>query len=122
VIIADLNTSIYPYTIHILRLIDIYKRLEMLLRDFMVSETNLSEEQVIALISSPKSVVQDAFLTNREIEVLSLAAKGASSKAIAGQLFISPTTVDNHLRHILKKLNAHSRLEAVRRAERSGII
>ncbi|MCC6328799.1 MAG: response regulator transcription factor, partial [Acidobacteria bacterium] len=37
-------------------------------------------------------------------------------------LHISRNTVDNHIQHILKKLNAHSRLEAVRRAELSGLI
>jgi DNA-binding CsgD family transcriptional regulator len=44
------------------------------------------------------------------------------NKNIAKQLQISPTTVNNHIQHILKKLNAHTRLEALRRAERAGLI
>ncbi|RMG50565.1 MAG: DNA-binding response regulator [Acidobacteria bacterium] len=41
---------------------------------------------------------------------------------IADRLCISRTTVNNHIQHILRKLNAHSRLEAIRRAERAGLI
>jgi DNA-binding NarL/FixJ family response regulator len=61
-------------------------------------------------------------LTNRELEVLRLLAKGATTGAIANQLHISRTTVNNHIQRLLHKLNAHSRLEAIRRAERAGLI
>ena len=70
VITVDSTTSTRPYIIHILRLIDIYKRLEMILRDFIVNATNISQKQVTSLILSSKSVFQDAYLTKREIEVL----------------------------------------------------
>jgi PAS domain S-box-containing protein len=121
-VIVDVATSMYPYTIHILRLIDVSKRLEMMIRDFILRETNISQEQFIALMSSTRSAVSQTYLTKRELEILSLVANGKTSTAIAEQLHISRTTVDNHLQHILKKLKAHSRLEAVRRAERSGIL
>ncbi len=61
-------------------------------------------------------------LTLREKEILKLLGTGQTSRSIAGSLHISRNTVDNHIQHILKKLNAHSRLEAVRRAELSGLI
>jgi DNA-binding NarL/FixJ family response regulator len=52
-------------------------------------------------------------LTSREEEILKLLSKGFLYKEIAEQLFISPDTVHNHLRHIYEKLQVHSRTEAV---------
>ncbi len=59
-------------------------------------------------------------LTRRELEVLTLLANGASTNAIAEQLCLSPHTVRSHVRHILGKLGAHSKLEAVSIATRNG--
>lgn len=61
-------------------------------------------------------------LTEREIEVLELAGKGYTNKAIAVQLKISDRTVQNHLAHIFTKLQAASRTEAVMRAVSLGIL
>lgn len=52
-------------------------------------------------------------LSRREQEVLALLARGAGTERIAGELFISPTTVRNHIENILHKLRVHSRLEAI---------
>lgn len=52
-------------------------------------------------------------LSNREKEVLRLLAAGKPSKDIADTLFISPVTVRNHIQHILEKLGAHTRLQAL---------
>jgi len=61
-------------------------------------------------------------LTGREIEVLRLMAEGVSTKKIADSLFISVTTVRNHVQHILGKLEVHSKLEAVSLALRNRIL
>lgn len=61
-------------------------------------------------------------LTEREMEVLRLAAKGYTNKAIAVQLDISDRTVQGHLAHIFDKLQADSRTEAVMRAVSLGWI
>ena len=61
-------------------------------------------------------------LTDREIEVLQLAGKGFTNKAIAVNLKISDRTVQNHLAHIFTKLQAASRTEAVMRAVSLGIL
>lgn len=61
-------------------------------------------------------------LTDRELEVLSLAAKGFTNKAIGAQLSISDRTVQGHLAHIFDKLQAGSRTEAVMRAVSLGWI
>jgi DNA-binding NarL/FixJ family response regulator len=61
-------------------------------------------------------------LSERELEVLALAAKGFTNKAIAAQLGISDRTVQGHLAHIFNKLQASSRTEAVMRAVSLGLI
>jgi len=59
-------------------------------------------------------------LTDRELDVLRLAAKGFTNKAIGVQLGISDRTVQGHLAHIFAKLQANSRTEAVMRAVSLG--
>ena len=61
-------------------------------------------------------------LTERETEVLTMAARGFTNKAIGVQLGISDRTVQGHLAHIFNKLNATSRTEAVMRAVSFGWI
>jgi DNA-binding NarL/FixJ family response regulator len=52
-------------------------------------------------------------LTDRELQVLKLVARGMNNRDIAKELFISENTVKNHVRNILEKLQLHSRMEAV---------
>lgn len=61
-------------------------------------------------------------LTDRELDVLRLAAKGYTNKAIGVQLNISDRTAQGHLAHIFAKLQASSRTEAVMRAVSLGLI
>jgi len=61
-------------------------------------------------------------LTNREQEVLTYLAEGASNEEIAAALVISPKTVARHRENIMRKLSLHSRSELVRYAIRKGII
>jgi len=61
-------------------------------------------------------------LSRRELEVLTLVAQGLNNRAIAEQLFISENTVKNHIRNIHEKLQVHSRMEAVVRAVREGVL
>ena len=61
-------------------------------------------------------------LTDRELDVLRLAAKGFTNKAIGVQLSISDRTVQGHLAHIFAKLQANSRTEAVMRGVSLGLI
>ncbi len=61
-------------------------------------------------------------LTDREMEVLRLVARGMNNRDIAKELFISENTVKNHVRNILEKLQIHSRMEAVMIAVREKLI
>jgi PAS domain S-box-containing protein len=61
-------------------------------------------------------------LTARELEVLTLAARGLSSRDISKQLTVSPSTVKTHLEHIYAKLDVSDRAAAVARAMRIGLL
>jgi DNA-binding NarL/FixJ family response regulator len=61
-------------------------------------------------------------LTEREVEVLQLATTGNRNRDIADRLFISEETVKAHMKHIMEKLGASDRTQAVTIAARRGII
>jgi DNA-binding NarL/FixJ family response regulator len=61
-------------------------------------------------------------LTDRELEVLKLAARGMTNREIAGELSVSSRTVQVHLSNVFAKLGVGSRTEAVLQAVREGLI
>lgn len=61
-------------------------------------------------------------LTERELQVLRLVARGLSNREIADELYIAENTVKNHIRNVLEKLNLHSRMEAVVYAMREKLL
>jgi DNA-binding NarL/FixJ family response regulator len=82
----------------------------------------LNEFSTMAKRSDGRSQVPAPRLTERELEVLKLVARGLNNRAIAAQLFISENTVKNHVRNILDKLQLHSRMEAVVYAVREKLL
>ena len=81
---------------------------KLLVRDFLHGE--------------PKHANELELLTEREIELLSHLADGATNNEIADTLHISPKTVSRHRENIMKKLNLRNRTELVKFAIRKGII
>jgi PAS domain S-box-containing protein len=72
---------------------------------------------------SPTTAVHErTHLTPRQAEVLQLLADGASTDQIAAELHLSLHTVRNFVRQILQSLRVHSRLEAVVKARREGLV
>ena len=61
-------------------------------------------------------------LTSRELEVLEMLAAGRSNQAIAGELVVTLDTVKKHVSHVLGKLGAANRTEAVARARELSMI
>ncbi len=78
--------------------------------------------RVLKAVSSSHGIPPDVALSKREMDVLKCLAKGMTSAQIAKNLFISENTVKTHVRHILEKLEASNRAEAVSRAIQLGII
>ena len=61
-------------------------------------------------------------LTQRELQVLQLAANGLSNKELAGKLVISEKTVRNHIANIFSKLQVNDRTQAILYGLRKGLI
>jgi DNA-binding NarL/FixJ family response regulator len=78
--------------------------------------------RVLKAVSSSHGIPPDIALSKREMDVLKCLARGMTSSQIATELFISENTVKTHVRHILEKLEASNRAEAVSRAIQLGII
>jgi len=72
-------------------------------------------------IKNPKDQ-EEISLSKREVEVLEQLSKGLSYTAIADNLFLSPGTVRKHIENIYKKLQVHSKIEAVQKARDHNII
>jgi DNA-binding CsgD family transcriptional regulator len=66
--------------------------------------------------------LEHAGLSRREVEVLRLVSVGRTNREIAQGLFLSPRTVDMHVRNILTKLDCRSRTDATRRAVELGLL
>ena len=77
--------------------------------------TRLSQEPEPVTGTAPQ-------LTDREVEVLRLVARGLANREIAEELVISENTVKNHVRNILEKLHLHSRVEAAVYAHRQHLL
>jgi DNA-binding NarL/FixJ family response regulator len=78
--------------------------------------------KLMAHVAGQHPKLQHEPLTDRELQVLELAAKGYTNKAIGLQLDISDRTVQGHLARVYGKLDANSRTEAVMRGVSLGLL
>lgn len=104
----------------------VLNRTGIFLPDNLVEKLHCEVNHKMDLI--PKSTIDDEdrieldALTSREIEILKLMVKGEPSSQIAGELFISESTVFTHRKHILKKLGFNSTPVLIRCALEQGVI
>ena len=94
-------------------------------REIFIAALRLVAEGFV--ISAPDDAtehvsVHESVLTSRETEVMALLASGASNKAIARELGISPNTAKFHVAAVLAKLGARNRSDAVAIAMRRGLV
>ena len=96
---------------------------EALLEELRASEADLAESyrQLLADTAIGTAPV-DSPLSARETEVLELVARGYTNRDISRRLFISPATVKTHMEHVLAKLGATTRTQAVLLAHRAGLL
>jgi DNA-binding NarL/FixJ family response regulator len=76
--------------------------------------------RMLAALDAPPPAPAFPGLTEREAQVLSLMAEGRDNREIAAELQVSSKTVANHVSHILTKLQARDRVDAVLRARNPG--
>jgi DNA-binding NarL/FixJ family response regulator len=89
----------------------------------VIRQVHLGKKRVPAEVASHLAEhMSDEALTTREIDVLRHIAGGNRNRDIAERLYISEETVKVHVKHIMEKLNASDRTEAVAIAVRRGII
>ena len=98
-----------PTLVHLFRDVTAAHQLELLVRQQLAQTT---------LAANAAAPTLNGELTQRELQIVNLMRTGATTATIAEQLFISPTTVRNHIQNIFSKLQVHTRLEAVAYANR----
>jgi len=87
-----------------------------------VLSSQVTRQVLKAAVMADHGKLAESRLSTREMEVLDCLVKGRTTSQIAGELFISNNTVKTHVRHILEKLEASNRAEAVSKAIQLGFI
>jgi DNA-binding NarL/FixJ family response regulator len=88
-------------------------------------DPSVTKRVIEAFAQTPAREAKDArleMLTEREIDVLQLLARGLSNAEIARELFVSEATSKTHVSHILMKLGLRDRVQAVIHAYESGLV
>jgi DNA-binding NarL/FixJ family response regulator len=108
---------------------DLYETVKNGASGYLLKDSLISPSMAVKLIdefkqmSKPDKQQSTALkLTERELEVLRLVARGLNNREVAKELFISENTVKNHVRNILEKLQLHSRMEAVMYAMKEKLL
>ena len=107
---------------YILKDDDYVSRIDTIIREIADGQIYLSPQAYEALAKATRSGGKEQVLSEREVEVLRLAKRGLPNPQIAQVLHISPGTVRNHLSAIYRKLDVHSRYEALQIAEERHLL
>lgn len=108
--------------VHLFRDVTQKKQRELLLEKVLDAAKTMQNGEPSRSFPPLPAELPAVTLTEREREVLLLLADGLGTRDIAQSLSISTSTARNHIRNVLRKLQVHSRLEAVVRAYREGLV
>jgi len=101
---------------------DLFKAIRAVSRGESLIEPAVAGKVLDRLTELSRQVQALETLSEREVEVLTLIAKGGSNKLVAASLNISESTVKTHIQSIFHKLDVNDRTEAVTEAIKKGII
>lgn len=101
---------------------ELRKAIQLVQQGLSVLSPQVTRQVLRAAMSADQSRVAESGLSSREMEVLGCLANGMTTAQISARLFISENTVKTHVRHILEKLEASNRAEAVSKAVHMGLI
>ena len=93
-----------------------------LLEDLQASQADLAESYRQLVADTQAASTRESPLSSRETQVLWLVSEGCTNREIGNRLFISPATVKTHMEHILAKLGATTRTQAVLIAHTDGLL
>jgi two-component system response regulator DesR len=114
-----LQAGVYGY---ILKDDDYVSEIAAIIRDLNDGQIYLSQQAYEALAHATRGAGHALSLSEREIEILRLAQRGLPNPQIARALHIAPGTVRNHLSAAYRKLDVHSRHEALQVASERGLL
>jgi DNA-binding NarL/FixJ family response regulator len=101
---------------------ELRKSILLVQQGMSVLSPQVTRQVLRAAVEGGQARAGDSGLSEREMEVLACLAQGKTTSQIASELFISDNTVKTHVRHILEKLDASNRAEAVSKAIQMGLI
>lgn len=101
--------------------IELQRAINIVLEGMSILSPQITHK-VFKVLASDSGYVSDFGLSNREKEVLFCLSEGKTTIQIASDLYISENTVKTHVRHILEKLDAVNRTEAVNKANQLGLL
>ena len=101
---------------------DLLKAIDTLLEDKLFFTQTISEILLDGFLEKPEPMRTENLLTKREIEIVSLLARGRSNKEVATELNISLRTAETHRANIMNKLQLHSVQDLVRYAVKNKLV
>lgn len=125
VLVLDAGPKRGPLALHLFRDVDERRQVESLARRAVAAIGELAtapDRQPAREAHAGSPLAPQPALTKRELQVLRLLASGLGTEEIAENLSISPVTARNHITHLVTKLGARNRLQAVLYASRRGLV
>lgn len=122
-VLAAIRAGASGYLLKSARLPEIVAGIEAAARGECVLAPRIAGALVTSVRTGPRpdAAVPDVDLTDRERQVLALITEGYDNAQIAARLYVSPSTVKNHISHVLEKLGLENRVQAAAFAIRSGL-